>query len=47
VKDKYLNCHNCKNVYDCDKTYLGGCTDGTEWVEDGNEKDNENTKRID
>ena len=28
---KYINCHNCQNHYDCERTYLGGCTDGKEW----------------
>ena len=38
---KYINCIDCKYVYDCEQTYLGGCTDGEEWEENG-EKENEN-----
>ena len=29
--EKYVDCHNCQNQYDCERTYLGGCTDGKEW----------------
>ncbi len=32
--DRYIDCHNCKNQYDCERTYLGGCTDGEEWSEE-------------
>lgn len=32
--DKYVDCQNCEYQYDCDKTYLGGCTDGKEWGEE-------------
>lgn len=28
--DKYTECHNCENKSDCERTYLGGCTDGAE-----------------
>ena len=28
--DKYTECHNCENKSDCERTYLGGCTDGEE-----------------
>lgn len=28
---KYVECENCKKMYDCERTYLGGCTDGEEW----------------
>ena len=31
--EKYVECHNCKEQYDCERTYLGGCTDGKEWEE--------------
>ena len=31
---KYIECINCKYVYDCERTYMGGCTDGKEWSED-------------
>lgn len=34
---KYVECHNCKYQYDCERTYLGGCTDGKEWEEDEGE----------
>ena len=27
---KYTECHNCENKFDCERTYLGGCTDGEE-----------------
>lgn len=26
-----VECNDCKNVYDCERTYLGGCTDGEKW----------------
>ena len=32
--EKYIECHNCQNQYDCERTYLGGCTDGKEWEDD-------------
>ena len=36
---KRVDCSSCKHMYDCDYTYLGGCTNGKEWEEDGdNEK---------
>lgn len=35
----YVDCQNCKNMYDCKQTYLCGCTDGEEWCE---EKENYN-----
>ncbi|MBQ9113890.1 MAG: hypothetical protein IJY05_03100 [Clostridia bacterium] len=28
---KYIDCKDCQNQYDCERTYLGGCTDGKEW----------------
>ncbi len=31
--DKYVECQNCQEQYDCERTYLGGCTDGKEWKE--------------
>lgn len=31
---KYVECQNCKYQYDCERTYLGGCTDGKEWEEE-------------
>ena len=37
--NKYVECQNCKYQYDCERTYLGGCTDGKEW---GCENDDEN-----
>ena len=30
---KLIECVNCKNMYDCERTYLGGCTDGEEWAD--------------
>lgn len=32
--EKYVDCHNCQNQYDCERTYLGGCTDGKEWEQE-------------
>ena len=32
--EKYIECHNCQKQYDCERTYLGGCTDGKEWEDD-------------
>lgn len=29
--NKYVNCKDCKEQYDCERTYLGGCTDGKAW----------------
>ena len=26
-----VECKDCKNIYDCERTYLGCCTDGEEW----------------
>ena len=31
--EKYVECQNCQEQYDCERTYLGGCTDGKEWEE--------------
>lgn len=36
---KFIECFNCKYQYDCERTYLDGCTDGEEW--DEKESDNE------
>ena len=33
--NKYVNCKDCKEQYDCERTYLGGCTDGKAWEETG------------
>lgn len=30
---KRIICQDCKNVYRCEFTYLGGCTNGEEWEE--------------
>ena len=30
---KIIECKDCKNIYDCERTYLGGCTDGEEWTD--------------
>ena len=37
--DGLVECHNCKYQYECERTYLGGCTDGKEWEEDDAEED--------
>jgi predicted RND superfamily exporter protein len=29
-----IQCKDCKNIYHCEHTYLGGCTNGQEWSED-------------
>ena len=34
---KYIDCKDCKYMYDCERTYLGGCTDGAEWEENDND----------
>lgn len=41
---EYIDCHNCRYQYDCERTYLGGCTDGQEW---GNEDDKDDGKETD
>ena len=28
---KIIDCKDCKYQYDCERTYLGGCTDGKRW----------------
>ena len=28
-----VDCHDCSEMYHCEKTYLGGCTDGKAWEE--------------
>ena len=30
---KYIDCKDCQEQYDCERTYLGGCTDGKKWEE--------------
>lgn len=40
---KYVDCHNCKNMCDCERTYLGGCTDGEE-LEETEKENNENDR---
>lgn len=37
---KIIECKDCKNMYDCEYTYLLGCIDGEEWTEEPQE-DNE------
>ena len=27
----YIECHECKHKFDCERTYLHGCTDGEKW----------------
>lgn len=34
---KYIECFGCKYMYECDRTYLGGCTDGEEWNDEEDE----------
>lgn len=36
---QYIKCCDCKNMYDCEYTCLGGCTDGKEWEEEIQEDD--------
>ena len=33
------SCEDCIYMYHCERTYLGGCTDGVEWSENDEEKD--------
>lgn len=40
---KMVYCWNCKYKYDCERTYLGGCTDGEEFSD--NEMENEKDER--
>lgn len=28
---QYVMCKDCKEMYSCEKTYLGGCADGKKW----------------
>lgn len=28
--NNYVECYNCNYKWDCERTYLGGCTDGKE-----------------
>ena len=35
---KVVECKDCKYIYDCEYTYLGGCSDGAGWEEEGDEK---------
>lgn len=37
---KFVYCNDCKNMYYCERTYFGGCTDGIEWSEEKMGKDN-------
>ncbi len=30
----YIECKDCAYQYDCERTYLGGCTDGKEWEQE-------------
>lgn len=36
---KFVDCHNCKNMWDCERTYLGGCTDGEKWEKEMDNKE--------
>ena len=38
---KFIECKNCTNIYDCERTYLGGCTDGEEWESVSEEKNDD------
>lgn len=38
---KLIKCKDCKNIYNCERTYLGGCTDGEEWTDTPEEKSND------
>ena len=40
---KYIECKDCRYFYDCERTYLLGCTDGEEWSDE--EEENENEQR--
>lgn len=31
---KIIECKDCQYQYYCERTYLGGCTDGKEWNDD-------------
>lgn len=33
-KKGVVNCKDCKEMYHCEKTYLGGCTDGKVWEDE-------------
>ena len=33
IQRMYLPCYDCAMHYDCERTYLGGCTDGKKWEE--------------
>ena len=35
--DKIIWCKNCIYMYECQNTYLGGCSNGVEWEKE--EKD--------
>ena len=30
-ENHYIECHECKHKFDCERTYLHGCTDGEKW----------------
>lgn len=38
--DNIVKCENCIYMYHCERTYLGGCSNGIEWSE--NEEKDEN-----
>jgi hypothetical protein len=37
--NKFVKCYECKNAWDCERNYLGGCTDGEEWNEEKESND--------
>ena len=34
INDKVVVCTECRKIYECGRTYLGGCTDGKRWGDD-------------
>jgi hypothetical protein len=43
---KYIDCKDCQNQYDCERTHLGGCTDGKEFEEEKKLTDEEIVKAL-
>lgn len=41
--NKIIKCEDCQEMYYCEYTYLGGCTDGKQW----NKKEKEKEKMRD
>ena len=42
-KNDIVDCKDCAYQYDCERTYLGCCTDGKNWGEE--EKENDENER--